>query len=194
MKVLVICIEMLAWNSYIEISSNYIISYNIYPDQLEIKKDIYVLDMNTGITFCLDSESINTYTKIKRFIKDDKNITLELIESKKQDSNILLLNMYNEKYLESYIFNEHSFIQVEKLIADVPLIDKYIGEDKFKSELKLLGSSYNKYKKYSLQNIEVTHNEPVLIFQVKDIYEQDSIDIDLLKLIDKIKSNDILEE
>lgn len=194
MKVLVICIEMLAWNSYIEISSNYIISYNIYPDQLEIKKDIYVLDMNTGITFCRDSESINTYTKIKRFIKDDKNITLELIESKKQDSNILLLNMYNEKYLESYIFNEHSFIQVEKLIADVPLIDKYIGEDKFKSELKLLGSSYNKYKKYSLQNIEVTHNEPVLIFQVKDIYEQDSIDIDLLKLIDKIKSNDILEE
>ncbi len=194
MKVLVICIEMLAWNSYIEISSNYIISYNIYPDQLEIKKDIYVLDMNTGITFCLDSESINTYTKIKRFIKDDKNITLELIESKKQDSNILFLNMYNEKYLESYIFNEHSFIQVEKLIADVPLIDKYIGEDKFKSELKLLGSSYNKYKKYSLQNIEVTHNEPVLIFQVKDIYEEDSIDIDLLKLMDKIKSNDILEE
>ena len=194
MKVLVICIEMLAWNSYIEISSNYIISYNIYPDQLEIKKDIYVLDMNTGITFCLDSESINTYTKIKRFIKDVKNITLELIESKKQDSNILLLNMYNEKYLESYIFNEHSFIQVEKLIADVPLIDKYIGEDKFKSELKLLGSSYNKYKKYSLQNIEVTHNEPVLIFQVKDIYEEDSIDIDLLKLMDKIKSNDILEE
>lgn len=193
MKVLVICIEMLVWNSYIEIHSNYIISYRIEPEHPGIKKDIYVLDMNSGITFCLDSERLDNYTKILEFKKDDRNISLEMIDSEKQDSNILYLDFHCEKYLESYFINDSNFIQTEKLIADVPLIDKYISEDRYKSKLILLGSSYAKYKKYSLQNIEVTHNEPVLMYKVKDIYEKESIDYDLKNVINKIKECNILE-
>ena len=141
--------------------------------------------MNSGMLFNVlknDDEEISIY-----YIKNKFNsFNSKLLNYEKIDSNISYLNLKCDKIQEKYLSNDTIKASFVRLISNISILEEYILNEEANDRLMFIGSSYKRYGKYTLQNIENTHSPEILLYKVTDIYERDSIDNDVKSYIDKI--------
>lgn len=188
---LIICIELLAGSYNIIIDGDYIITIYFFEEEqndnsillsgvIDTKNNLLHHFENNKLTKSYDLEHINT-----------KASSLKMLSFEKTNDSKIIANTLTEKYVAKYNIKNYlngrgdADIAAELYFADVEIINQYVPEE-YRKRLIFIGTDYDMIHKYKLQNIEVTHGEPVLISEVTKIYEVDYLPSGVYDLLSKI--------
>lgn len=175
MNVLIICIELLIGNYFIEINNDYIITYSNLDDETEYRLES-IIDKSKKLAY-YSVEKQDSF----RVYKVDNMDALIIKDFRLLDSN------QNSSYLDldcaKYTIigkNEHNWgfpeAKFEIYCRSVEILDKYLPDQSLRNILPFLGRFYKAFGKYPIGFYEISSGEDnkILIHKVKSVEEQES--------------------
>ncbi len=193
--IVIFTLRLLYGITYIEISEQYMVTYNIYENS-EQCKDATLYDFNKELAFTINLEDCNyNVMSFERLINQNKN---ELLSSKKLNT-LCFRDIYDiELFLEEYkvAFNKLNSatmpLQIKKAYGNIPALELLQLDKNHYSLIPYIGSSYLINSLFTFSCFEVNNlneeNNDILVYKIDDIeYVKTFSDqaMEIIKVIEK---------
>ena len=192
MKGLLIIIEMLVGSYQITIQDNYVVTTSKVQDSEEVTI-MSVLDMATSKIYRFDknrlviTQDLNPQKHFKAPTKLVSSHSKECVTSDLGQNCKRFINTFDAPNI--LVQGKTGIIEVEQILCEISIIDAYISEDHFKSQLAFIGGQYGTIGKFILESQEITlgSENNVLVHRVLNVTELTNINPRVHEAIEIVK-------